>query len=178
MTLAIARIDHTPIGPFPLWQGGPLVAERPAREVHLYGAGHVGIALAQALGPLPFRLRWIDGRAEEAWPVSSDLPLRRVAIPEGEVAGASDDAFHIVMTHSHALDLEIVARILARSFAFCGLIGSATKRATFVRRLAGRGIDASRLTCPIGLPDIPGKEPAVIAASVAAQLLALDRSAP
>lgn len=176
MRIAIARIDHAPTGPFALWEGGPAITERPAREVRLYGAGHVGMALAEALRPLPFSLHWVDARAPEAWPVASAVPLRRVAIPESEVAAASPHAFHVVMTHSHALDLEIVAAILARPFAFCGLIGSRTKRATFERRLAERGIDASRLTCPIGLPEIPGKEPAVIAASVAAQLLALDRS--
>jgi xanthine dehydrogenase accessory factor len=178
MTIAIARIDEPPADTFPLWQDGPVVADPPEREVHLYGAGHVGLALAAALAPLPFRVHWFDARAEETWPVSSHVPLRRVAIPEAEVAGADDDAFHIVMTHSHALDLEIVAAILSRPFAFCGLIGSATKRATFTRRLAERGIDSARLTCPIGLEQIPGKEPAVIAASVAAQILALDRTAP
>ena len=78
---------------------------------------------------------------------------------------------HVVMTHSHALDLEIVAAVLARRFRYCGLIGSATKRALFVRRLAERGLDASRLTCPIGVAGIVGKEPAVIAAAVAAELL-------
>jgi xanthine dehydrogenase accessory factor len=94
------------------------------------------------------------------------------------VAAAADDAFHVVLTHSHAVDLEIVAAVLARPFGFCGLIGSRTKRAVFARRLAERGLDATRLTCPIGLPEIPGKEPSVIAAAVAAQLLVLDRSAP
>jgi xanthine dehydrogenase accessory protein XdhC len=175
MTLSIARIDKAPNGPFPLWQGGPVVGEETGREVWVYGAGHVGEALVGALRPLPFDVRWLDGRAETVWPVSAPDPLRRVAIPEAEVANAADDAFHVVLTHSHALDLEIVAAILSRPFGYCGLIGSRTKRATFERRLRERGIGTGRLTCPIGLPAIRGKEPAVIAASVAAQLLALDR---
>ena len=55
-----------------------------------------------------------------------------------------------------------------------GLIGSATKRVQFERRLRQRGIPAPRLAdmvCPIGIPGIAGKEPAVIAIAVAAQLL-------
>jgi xanthine dehydrogenase accessory factor len=153
-----------------------VVAETPRREVAVYGAGHVGRALVEALRPLPFSIRWVDARSADLWPVESAVPLRRVAIPEAEVAAAGDDAFHVVLTHSHALDLEIVAAVLSRPFGFCGLIGSRTKRATFVRRLKERGIAADRLTCPIGLPGIAGKEPAVIAASVAAQLIALDRA--
>jgi xanthine dehydrogenase accessory factor len=84
---------------------------------------------------------------------------------------------HVVMTHSHAVDLEIVAAALARPSAFVGLIGSATKRATFLRRLRQRGLSeaqCARLTCPIGLPGLRDKRPAVIAASVAAQLVVED----
>jgi xanthine dehydrogenase accessory protein XdhC len=176
MTLAIARVHHPPDGPFSLWEGGPVIADPPRREVVVYGAGHVGHALVEALRPLPFAIRWIDARAEEVWPVQSSVPLRRLALPEADVERAADDAFHVVMTHSHAVDLEIVAAILSRRFGYCGLIGSRTKRATFVRRLRERGIGAQGLTCPVGLPGITGKEPAVIAASVTAQLLALDRA--
>ncbi len=82
-----------------------------------------------------------------------------------------------MVTHSHALDLEIVTAVLGREFGFCGLIGSATKRAMFRRRLAGRGVSrgaVDRLMCPIGLPGLRDKRPAVIAASTAAQLLQVD----
>ncbi|HEY2188780.1 MAG TPA: XdhC family protein, partial [Caldimonas sp.] len=83
--------------------------------------------------------------------------------------------FYLVLTHEHALDLRIVEAILRRGdFAFCGLIGSRTKRASFVHRLEARGVAAdaiARLTCPIGIASVTGKEPAVIAAAVVAQLL-------
>ena len=79
------------------------------------------------------------------------------------------------MTHSHPLDLDICARVLERGdFAFLGLIGSETKRARFASRLRAIGIPPhmlSRLVCPIGIPGIVSKEPAAIAAAVAAQLL-------
>ena len=98
------------------------------------------------------------------------------------VAGeASGDAAHLVMTHSHAVDLEIVAAVLARPHGHCGLIGSATKRALFERRLRERGIPGEairRLVCPIGLPGLRDKRPAAIAASVAAQMLLLEASLP
>jgi xanthine dehydrogenase accessory factor len=144
--------------------------------LYLFGAGHVGKAVVRALQGLPFRIIWIDGRAG-VFP--DDLPphVRTVqsAHPADEVDKAPAGALFLVMTHSHPLDLEICARVLQRSdAAYLGLIGSETKRARFAGRLRAIGIPPqalTRLTCPIGIPGIAGKAPAVIAASVAAQLL-------
>jgi xanthine dehydrogenase accessory factor len=81
----------------------------------------------------------------------------------------------VVMTHSHPLDFDITAAALQRdAFDFVGLIGSETKRArfsTWARQLGIAEEKIDRLVCPIGLPQIRGKEPAVIAAGIAAQLL-------
>jgi xanthine dehydrogenase accessory factor len=100
--------------------------------------------------------------------------------PPAVAASAPDGAFHLVMTYSHPLDLAICHAILRQSnFGFLGLIGSKTKRARFVKRLAELGHDRKaidRLTCPIGIPGLTGKEPATIAVSVAAQLLQLASS--
>jgi xanthine dehydrogenase accessory factor len=143
----------------------------------LFGAGHVGRALVLALAPLPFRIVWNDERPG-AFPPA--IPAN--AEPTGEaplavIARAPAGAQALVMTHSHALDLAITAAALANpGIAHVGLIGSATKRARFVRRLTEQGLPADRiaaLRCPIGLPGIGGKEPAVIAAAVAAECLAL-----
>src|SRR5271170_5302225 len=148
----------------------------PGRAVYLFGAGHVGRALALALAPLPFQLRWIDSR-EAAFPVHAPANATRVRSgdPPAELAGAPDGAFVIVMTHSHPLDLAIVADALRQDrFGFVGLIGSATKRARFLSQMRAAGLAEqvlARLVCPIGVPGIEGKEPPVIAASVAAQLL-------
>ena len=97
-------------------------------------------------------------------------------------ASAPANAFHIVLTYSHALDLAICHSLLKRaSFAFLGLIGSSTKRARFMKRLRDSGIapeTLSRLTCPIGLSALNGKAPTTIAVSVAAQLIEqLERGA-
>jgi len=145
-------------------------------EIYLFGAGHVGKAVVGALAPLPFHITWIDSRSD-VFP--SDLApqvTRRIpASPPNEVAKAPVGALFLVMTHSHPLDLEICARVLERGdFAFLGLIGSETKRARFASRLRAIGIPPhmlGRLTCPIGIPGIGSKEPAAIAAAVAAQLL-------
>lgn len=142
----------------------------------LFGAGHVGKATACALAPLPFRIVWIDTR-EDVFPAELPPQVSKIAsaAPPGEVAGAPPGAFYLVMTHSHPLDLEICAQILRRGdFGFLGLIGSETKRARFASRLRAIGIAPAllnRLTCPIGIPGIRSKEPAAIAAAVAAQLL-------
>jgi len=145
-------------------------------DLYLFGAGHVGRALVLALAPLPFRVRWIDSR-QEAFPlrVPANVTMIQSADPPVELDAAPAGAEVVVMTHSHPLDLAIVAKALAAErFAFVGLIGSATKRARFVSQMRAAGLSQTmldRLTCPIGLPGIEGKEPAVIAAAVAAQLL-------
>lgn len=143
--------------------------------VLLFGAGHVGRALVLALAPLPFTVRWIDGRADAFPPhITAHATPIRTADPPAEIAAAETGAFVLVMTHEHALDLAVTAAALARAdLPFVGLIGSETKRARFERRLRDLGVSASRiagLACPIGLPGIEGKEPAIIAASVTAQL--------
>ncbi|MBV8107105.1 MAG: xanthine dehydrogenase accessory protein XdhC [Hyphomicrobiales bacterium] len=151
-----------------------------ARTVYLFGAGHVGRALALALAPLPFVVRWIDSR-REAFPeyAPANVALIHAPEPAGELASAPDGALIVVMTHSHAIDLEIVADALrSERFGFVGLIGSATKRARFLSQMRAAGLSETLLTkliCPIGLPGVGGKEPAVIAASTAAQLLMVSQ---
>ncbi|MDE2452376.1 MAG: xanthine dehydrogenase accessory protein XdhC [Burkholderiales bacterium] len=163
-----------------------LAASRPAEwdapaprfALQLYGAGHVGRAIVRLLEGIACRVQWIDER-EEAFPAApSAAHVERIhAEPvEAEVASAAPGDFYLVLTHSHDLDWRISAEILRRGdFGFLGLIGSKTKRARFRHRFEARGIDESvlaRMTCPIGLPGIVGKEPEVIAVSVVAQLLA------
>jgi len=143
--------------------------------VLLFGAGHVGRALVLALAPLPFSIRWLDDR-EEAFPayVPANTSAIRMKSPEAEIAEARPDSFILVMTHDHPLDMEITAAALQRGFPYVGLIGSATKRARFEKRFRELGLPRERiasLVCPIGAPGIMDKDPAVIAASVAAQLL-------
>ena len=147
-------------------------------HVVLFGAGHVGKALAAVLGQLPCRVTWIDGRAEQ---FPADVPPNvRVEVsdaPVYDVAEAPPGACFLVMTHSHALDRDLVEAVLRRGdFAYCGLIGSATKRRRFEARLAAKGLtkdDLARLVCPIGIDGIAGKSPGEIAVAVAAQLLRL-----
>ena len=154
-----------------------------ARPVYLFGAGHVGRALALALGPLPFAVRWIDSRSD-AFPPYAPANVVKVhaSTPAAELLNAPAGALVIVMTHSHPLDLEIVAEALRlERFAFVGLIGSATKRARFLSQMRAAGLSEAmlaKLVCPIGIRGVMGKEPAVIAASTAAQLLAVGETEP
>jgi xanthine dehydrogenase accessory factor len=147
-----------------------------ARAVYLFGAGHVGRALALALAPLPFSVRWIDPR-RDVFPTHAPANVTLIHAPEpaAELASAPDNALVVVITHSHALDLEIVAEALrVERFGYVGLIGSATKRARFLSQMRAAGlteVQLARLVCPIGVPGLESKDPAVIAASTAAQLL-------
>jgi xanthine dehydrogenase accessory factor len=159
--------------------GRRVLVQPPGRRLQpaaIFGAGHVGRALVRALAPLPFALRWIDDRADQ-FPEDARALAEVVvtAAPADQVAALPAGSFVLIMTHSHGLDFDILRRALGRDdLGYVGLIGSATKRAKFVKRLRGYGVGEAaiaRLTCPIGLPQIAGKEPAVIAASVAADLL-------
>lgn len=147
-------------------------------DVRLFGAGHVGQALVGVLAQVDCDLTWIDSR-EQQFPASlpANARIEFSEAPQQEVAAAPPGAFYLVMTHSHALDLAIVERILRRGDAgFVGLIGSRTKRVTFERRLRGKGFAEpliNSLVCPIGVSGITGKAPGVIAVAVVAQLLAL-----
>jgi xanthine dehydrogenase accessory factor len=144
--------------------------------VWLYGAGHVGQALARILSELPLRLSWIDSRIEllpAPWCDSMQVLCR--ADPVASVAAAPAGAYFLVLTHSHPLDYALCRSILERDdFAWAGLIGSASKAARFRARLARDGLGAeriARLVCPIGMIDIASKWPAAIAVGIAAQLL-------
>jgi xanthine dehydrogenase accessory factor len=162
-------------------------AAQPRFHLMLYGAGHVGRAIAAVLEAVPCTVDWIDEREGEfalamvarggrPWP--AHIRIRCADAVEAEVSHAPPGAFHLVLTHSHALDLAICEAVLRRGdFGFLGLIGSRTKRARFARRLGERGIAAhriARLTSPIGIDGIRGKEPGVIAVATVAQLLRLD----
>ncbi|MBN8492892.1 MAG: xanthine dehydrogenase accessory protein XdhC, partial [Burkholderiales bacterium] len=148
--------------------------------VALFGGGHVGAAIVRLLGTLPVRVQWFDSR-DEVFPDA--LPLNVVAEHSDPVQAAVDTlpaGTHVlVMSFSHAEDLDIVAACLKRQRAqadlpFIGLIGSKSKWATFRHRLEARGFGAGELaavTCPIGVPGVRGKEPEVIAVAVAAQLM-------
>jgi xanthine dehydrogenase accessory factor len=145
--------------------------DRPRRRIVMFGAGHVGRAIARILPGLPLDLAWYDTRPEAAEQAGVML-----ADEDSQVACAAetgDGAGVLILTHDHALDYRLTAAALRSPAAFVGLIGSRTKRARFLSRLEAEGVDAARLTCPIGLPGIAGKEPEVIAVAAVAQLLAL-----
>ncbi|CAH0353648.1 xanthine dehydrogenase accessory protein XdhC [Aquabacterium sp. CECT 9606] len=163
----------------------------PRFHLELHGAGHVGQAIVRLLVDLDCTVRWIDERAEDPTLTRAEQPglpspeMLSTLPPhiqwldtdaaEQEVPDAPANACHLVLTHRHDLDLRIITAVLRRGdFSFAGLIGSQTKRAKFLHRLREQGIAPAtleRLVCPIGLPGLEGKEPAVIAIAVVAQLL-------
>jgi xanthine dehydrogenase accessory factor len=143
--------------------------------VWLFGAGHVGQALARALAPLPFHLTWIDDRPQLLPPADEGVRPLPTAEPAREVGNMPAGAFAVAMTYSHALDYAIVEAALRRGdLGFVGMIASAAKKARCLELCRAHGLGEAalaRLTAPIGVPGIRGREPAVIAASVAAQFL-------
>jgi xanthine dehydrogenase accessory factor len=142
----------------------------------LFGAGHVGQAVARLLAEMPFEVSWVDSR-QDIFPGQSGSNIKTVRPDDAlsEVSKAPAGSIFVVMTHSHQLDEDICFEVLSRGdYAWLGLIGSVTKRRRFVQRLAQRGISETKLAalvCPVGLSGIKGKQPATIALSLVAQLM-------
>ena len=155
-------------------------ADAERMPVALFGGGHVGHAIVNALLPLPVRVHWIDSRDEVFPPALPRWVVTEHSAPvQAAVAEIAALSRVLIMSFSHAEDLDIVAACLQRQrecgdLPFVGLIGSKSKWAAFKHRLEARGFAATELThitCPIGVAGVVGKEPAVIAAAVVAQLM-------
>ncbi|MBW8743855.1 MAG: xanthine dehydrogenase accessory protein XdhC [Sphingomonas sp.] len=148
------------------------------RPVLLFGAGHVGRAVARAVDGLPLALSWFDTRPDAG--ETPGVALVEDVHIESCARDAPPGAALLIMTHDHGLDYRLTAAALHSPARFVGLIGSATKRARFLSRLERDGFDATdraRLICPIGVEGVTGKAPEVIAIAVAAQLLRLHGAA-
>jgi xanthine dehydrogenase accessory protein XdhC len=148
-------------------------AARPA--VLVFGAGHTGRALAEALAPLPFAVSLIDDRDGVMDALPAAITCIRMADPVDAVCDARPGSAFVVLSHSHALDYRLAEAALQRGdAAYVGMIGSATKRARFEAgflRAGGRREALAHLTCPIGGGDVDDKRPEVIAALTAAELV-------
>jgi xanthine dehydrogenase accessory factor len=148
----------------------------------MFGAGHIGQAVARAFAPLPFDLDWLASR-EDLRPEAGGTSATILSEDELEecVSAAPADTLFAIFTHSHDLDYRLTRAALAKGdFRYLGLIGSATKRARFERRLMDDGVpeaDLQRITCPMGVRTLRSKEPAVIAISLATELLQLTQEA-
>ncbi len=152
------------------------------QPVALFGGGHVGHALVQVFAHLPLDVHWIDSRdAPFPYSVAANVRCEHSQPVQDAVTNLAPGSRVLIMSFSHAEDLDIVAACLLRQRAradlpFIGLIGSKTKWATFRQRLEARGFrpeELAQVTSPIGLPGLRDKRPEVIAVSVAAQLMHL-----
>lgn len=158
-----------------------LLAEVAAEEgtqphVYVFGAGHVGRALAAALAPLPYQVTAVETRPDLLSGVDVRISRRASPMPEAVVRSAPAGSAFVAVTHDHALDFMITREALLRGDArYVGMIGSATKHTQFKRWFVGEGGDERRmqqLTCPIGSEIVDDKRPEIIAAMTAAELVA------
>jgi len=153
------------------WMIEPVI--RATTPLWIWGAGHVGRALVDVLAPLPeFDITWID-TAPDRFPDNPKVTVVSAANPGDLVPHVPKHARHLILTFSHALDLDLCHRLLSHGFAHLGLIGSKSKAARFRTRLGQLGhtpAEIQRIQCPIGDPAL-GKHPQAIAISTAAALL-------
>nr|WP_210333325.1 MULTISPECIES: xanthine dehydrogenase accessory protein XdhC [Ensifer] len=175
VALAFTRIDREKAAML-IERSDLEIASRP--HVYVFGAGHVGDALAMALSLVPVRTVLVDTRENELSAVV-DIPgieTCLTAMPEAVVRDAPPGSAFVILTHDHALDFLIAAEALRRDDAsYVGMIGSKTKRSTFknwLSREIGRPDLFDRLVCPIGGTTVKDKRPAVIAALAAAEVMA------
>lgn len=144
-------------------------------DVFVFGAGHVGKALAAALALLPVKLHVIDTRPDELTGLPAGVDARAVALPEAVVRRAPPASAFVIVTHDHALDFLIAQEALRRADSpYVGMVGSATKRARFISWYVAEGglrRTAERLVLPIGHAPISDKRPQVIAALAAAEIM-------
>ena len=144
-------------------------------NIAVFGAGHVGAAVVNVLSGLDCNIRWIDSRPGIFRASPRNVKTVETGEPALEVAAMPSSSYYLVMTHSHPLDFDICDRILRRGdAAYCGLIGSLTKRRRFEKRFRQQGLAQSaidQLVCPIGVVGISGKKPAEIAIAAAAEIL-------
>jgi xanthine dehydrogenase accessory factor len=144
-------------------------------NIAVFGAGHVGTAVVNALSGLDCNIRWIDNRRNVFRSTPRNVRAIEAAEPALEVAALPPGSCYLVMTHSHPLDFEVCDRVLRRQdAAYCGLIGSVSKRRRFEKRFRQQGLsqaEIDKLVCPIGVDGISGKKPAEIAIAAAAEVL-------
>ena len=170
--VTFTRLDEASIG---VLRGRFAEGQRRNPDVFIFGAGHVGKALAVALAPLPLSVVMVETRAEELAGLPPAVATRLVAMPESVVPEIRSGGAAVIMTHDHALDFLIGAEALQRTdLAYVGMIGSKTKRGVFSHHLQRQGLEASlmnRLVLPIGSSVVRDKRPEIIAALVAAEIL-------
>ena len=153
-----------------------IAGETEKMVLYLFGAGHVGQAVVNAICDLPVIIHWVDSR-DDILPETLPAGVNAICTdtPEAEIDAAVGGAYFLVMTHDHSLDQRLAEQILRRDdFNYFGLIGSHSKRRNFETRMKKRGIDPQKfaaMTCPIGIAGIHSKQPAQIAISVAAEIL-------
>ena len=154
-------------------------------NIMLFGAGHVGKAVATILSGLPCKVSWVDSRIEQfprAYQNLSGTTVGNITTlvsddPVGEIKEMPPNSYFIVMTHNHQLDFELCQAVMAREdFHYLGLIASDTKWRRFQQRFEHRDIPSTlveRINCPIGLSQVSGKQPMEVAVSIAAEIIAL-----
>jgi len=151
------------------------------QELVIFGAGHVAKALVTILGGLPWRITWVDERADQ---FPADCPgnvrIHHTDDPVGDAPALCAGKQVLILTHNHQLDFDLCRTLLTSGdCAGIGLIGSDTKAERFRKRLDHRGFsaaDINSIRCPVGRTDVPGKRPMEVAVSISAELLTLAAS--
>ncbi len=144
--------------------------------LYLFGAGHIGQSLCRVLEGTPFRIHLIDEREE--WINSPLIPSNIIRHHSRwsdfiqKAAWCDRRTFVTIVTFSGTVDQQVLEEVLPHPTRFVGMIGSKGKWAGVQKSLEGKGLDLSRVHCPVGHNN-GGSSPQEIAISIASQLLAI-----
>ena len=174
--------DRRAATPATITRDGRFMEERLTRapRVLVFGAGHVGAAIARAAAAAGFRVVVIDDRPEYADAARFDAG---VTVLTGDVEAAlaaynltAADAV-VIATRGHRNDAEILERVATSPAGYVGLLGSRRKKIVVTKGLKAAGVPArslARVRVPVGLP-IGAVTPEEIAVSVVAELIGWRR---
>jgi xanthine dehydrogenase accessory factor len=145
-------------------------------HIYLFGAGHVGKALANLLAQMPYKTTLIDTRPDVMSDIAPNIKTKLTPLPETIVKKAKANSAFVIVTHDHALDFLILAEVLKRDDAnYTGMIGSKTKRKKFEKYFLkndGNQAQLVKIICPIGSKELVDKRPQIIAALTLGEIIA------
>ena len=144
--------------------------------IAVIGNSRVATELIEQLQLLPVTIHWLSDRPD----VHSGHRVKVMPMDEQSLHSLRKDTCVVIATNDHDLDLRFCKAALNHPpLSYIGCLGSARKAEIVKKNLLQEGILPNRLTVlrmPVGLPEITGKRPEIVAASIVGQLLSFNSS--
>ncbi|MFA6027267.1 MAG: XdhC/CoxI family protein [Ignavibacteriaceae bacterium] len=149
--------------------------------MYIFGAGHVGQAVAKLAKQLNFYVVFVDNRTEMLEEINDSLCNKKIYYDFSKLTAAEktsisldENAFALLVTHFHAHDLDVLKYIYKfyPGMKYVGMIGSKKKVKESILKLKAtlkENTSIENLYSPVGL-DIGGETPNEIAIGILAEI--------